>query len=76
MQIRAEGFHRFLLTQVHAEERRAAGRGEEDEEEGSSVVDRLYGYTARTTSTFLTPPGVPPKVRGALMSKASLGTDL
>ena len=27
VQIRAEGLHRFLLSQIHAEERRAAGKG-------------------------------------------------
>lgn len=81
LQIRAEGFHRFLLSQIHTEERRAAGRtglGQQDDEEGDeagviSVVDRLYGYAARTTSTFLTPPGLPPKVGGCWVSGRRCG---
>lgn len=123
VQQRAEGAHRFFLSQIHGEDSAAAapsspplppasssshrrgGRGgakkaaaaaaaaadkhaaaaaaaaEDDDNEddlgnseggggregGSggrekSVIDSLYGYTARTTNTFLHPPNLPPKV--------------
>ena len=124
VQQRAEGAHRFFLSQIHGEDTAAAapspsspsscllfvspswwsGWGQEaaaaaaaaadkhaaavaaaaaeeddnDDELGGSegggggreggsgreksVIDSLYGYTARTTNTFLHPPNLPPKV--------------